>query len=125
MRVVVVAVLLVTGCSADGVIRGICDGQVPVGKALGVTALSRQNPDEIATVDAIEIVDHDGSPSAFMGVTQGQMRGALNVFATDPGTGYLKLQLDGDTRWIYFSLAIEPPARATANCNYTYPSDPP
>ncbi len=125
MRVVVVVVLLVAGCTSDGVIKGICNGQVPAGVALGVTALAHQNPDQIATVDSIAIVDRDDLPSAFMGVTQGQKRGALDVFATDPGLGYLKLQLDGDKRWVYFSLSIEPADKISSSCEYTYPSDPP
>jgi len=120
-------VVALASCSNDGVLKGICNGRAPAGRPFTVTALSTQNPEHIATVDGLGVVDRMDHPRAFMGVAQGASRGELYVFATDPGDGFLKLQLDGDTHWVYFAFAIEPPqpAQSAPACDYTYPSDPP
>lgn len=117
----------IAGCSSDGVLKGICNGNASAGRPFTITALATSNPESAATVDALSVVDRDDHPRAFMGVAQGETRGALYVFATDPGDGYLKLQLDGDSHWVYFAFEIAPMTTKAdaASCEYTFPSDPP
>jgi len=121
------SVVASSGCTNDGVLKGICNGRVPASRPLAITALSSQNPETIATVAGLEVVDRDDHPRAFMGVAQGAARGELYVFATDPADGFLKLQLDGDTRWTYFAFVVEPAAKADAQsqCPYTFGADGP
>jgi hypothetical protein len=115
------------GCTNDGVLKGICEGRVPASRPIAITALSTQSPEQIATVDALEVVDREDRPRAFMGVAQGANRGELYVFATDPGDGFLKLKLGGDSRWSYFAFAVETAAKADGQptCEYTFAADPP